>query len=210
MQTQKGGVIMKVTRPKADSFRDALLAAFPHVRAFALCLCRDAQRAEDLVEEALVKGWQARESFEEGTNLKAWLFTIVRNNYFSELRTKNQALVEADGEWVERLSQVPAQSGPLDLHDFVAALGQLEPAQREALILIGRRASPMRRPPKSAVVRSDRSRAASIARATVSPSCSRFQWRKSTDVPRLRVHHHADTTRVPAQVTEHRLLADRL
>jgi RNA polymerase sigma-70 factor (ECF subfamily) len=124
----QGGVIMKVTRPKADSFRDALLAAIPHVRAFALCLCRDAQRAEDLVEEALVKGWQARESFEEGTNLKAWLFTTVRNNYFSELRTKNQVLVEADGEWVERLSQVPAQSGPLDLHDFVAALGQLEPA----------------------------------------------------------------------------------
>ncbi len=128
---------MKVTRPEANSFRDALLAAIPHLRAFAVCLCRDAQRAEDLVEEALVKGWQARESFEEGTNLKAWLFTTVRNNYFSELRKKNQVLVEANGDCVERLSEHPAQSGHVDLQDFAAALDRLEPAQREALILVG-------------------------------------------------------------------------
>ena len=126
-----------MTRPNQDSLRDAFVAAIPHLRAFALSLCRDAQRADDLVQETLVKGWQKRDSFEAGTNLKAWLFTILRNNYFSELRRKNQVLVEANGDCVERLSEHPAQSGHLDLQDFAAALGKLEPAQREALILVG-------------------------------------------------------------------------
>lgn len=126
-----------MTRPPPDSLRDAFVAAIPHLRAFAVSLCRDSQRADDLVQETLVKGWQKRESFEAGTNLKAWLFTILRNNYFSELRKKNHLLVEANGDSVERLSEHPAQSGHLDLQDFAAALGQLEPAQREALVLVG-------------------------------------------------------------------------
>ena len=126
-----------MARPPKDTLRDAFVAAIPHLRAFAVSLCRDAQRADDLVQETLVKGWQKRDSFEAGTNLKAWLFTILRNNYFSELRKKNHVLVEANGDSVERLSQHPTQSGHLDLQDFAAALAQLEPPQREALILVG-------------------------------------------------------------------------
>jgi RNA polymerase sigma-70 factor (ECF subfamily) len=126
-----------VTQPSKDSLRDAFVAAIPSLRAFALSLCRDEQQADDLVQEALVKGWQKRDSFEPGTNLKAWLFTILRNNFFSELRRKNETPVEANGDFVERLSQHPPQSGYLDLQDFAAALGNLEPAQREALILVG-------------------------------------------------------------------------
>jgi RNA polymerase sigma-70 factor (ECF subfamily) len=126
-----------VTHPPKDSLRDAFVAAIPHLRAFAISLCRDEQRADDLVQETLVKAWQKRESFEEGTNLKAWLFTILRNNYFSELRRKSQIPVEANGDCVEQLSEHPAQSGHLDLQDFATALGKLEPAQREALILVG-------------------------------------------------------------------------
>jgi RNA polymerase sigma-70 factor (ECF subfamily) len=126
-----------VTRPSKDSLRDdAFVAAIPHLRAFAVSLCRDAPRADDLVQETLVKGWQKRESFEAGTNLRAWLFTILRNNYFSELRKKH-LLVEANGEAVERLSRRPTQPGHLDLQDFLAALDKLEPRQREALILVG-------------------------------------------------------------------------
>jgi RNA polymerase sigma-70 factor (ECF subfamily) len=125
-----------VTQSPKDPMRDAFVASIAHLRAFAVSLCRDPQRADDLVQETLVKGWQARESFEAGTNLKAWLFTILRNNYFSELRRRNQVLVESNGESVERLSQRPAQPGHLDLQDFAAALDRLEPAQREALILV--------------------------------------------------------------------------
>jgi RNA polymerase sigma-70 factor, ECF subfamily len=123
--------------PQPDSFRDAFVAVIPHLRAFALCLCRDPQRADDLVQETLVKGWWKRHSFKEGTNLKAWLFTILRNNYFSEFRKPNHLLVEANGPFIERLSQRAAQPGHVDLQDLAAALDRLEPAQREALILVG-------------------------------------------------------------------------
>jgi RNA polymerase sigma-70 factor (ECF subfamily) len=126
-----------VTVPKPDSLRDAFVAAIQHLRAFAFSLCRDPQRADDLVQETLVKAWQKRGSFEEGTNLKAWLFTILRNSYFTDLRKKNHLLVEANGDGIERLSEPPAQPGHLDLQDLAAALGRLEPAQREALILVG-------------------------------------------------------------------------
>jgi RNA polymerase sigma-70 factor (ECF subfamily) len=126
-----------VTIPQPDSLRDAFVSAIRHLRAFAFSLCRDAHLADDLVQETLVKAWQKRESFEEGTNLKAWLFTILRNNYFSDLRKKNHLLVEANGDCIERLSAPPAQSEHLDLQDFAAALGRLDSAQREALILVG-------------------------------------------------------------------------
>jgi RNA polymerase sigma-70 factor (ECF subfamily) len=116
---------------------DAFVAAVPHLRAFAISLCRDAQRADDLVQETLVKAWQKRKSFEAGTNLKAWLFTILRNTYFSELRKNNHVVVDSNSDSVEQLSEPPAQSGHLDLQDFRAALGTLEPAQMEALILVG-------------------------------------------------------------------------
>jgi RNA polymerase sigma-70 factor (ECF subfamily) len=107
------------------------------MRSFALSLCRDEQQADDLVQEALVKGWQRRDSFEQGTNLRAWLFTILRNNYVSEVRRKNLMPVEASNDCVERLSEHPAQPAHIDLQDFAAGLGKLEPAQREALILVG-------------------------------------------------------------------------
>ena len=125
----------EVTIPQPDELRDAIVATIRHLRAFALSLSRDAQRADDLVQETLVKAWQKRQSFEEGTNLKAWLFTILRNNYFSELRKRNHVLVESGP--IERLSEPPAQSGHVDLLDFAAALGRLERPQREALILVG-------------------------------------------------------------------------
>jgi RNA polymerase sigma-70 factor (ECF subfamily) len=127
----------QVTRPPKDSFRDAFVAAIPHLRAFAVSLCHDPQWADDIVQETLVKAWQKRESFETGTNLKAWLFTILRNTYFSDLRKTRHLLVETNSDFVERLSQRPAQAGHLDLQDFVAALYRLEPAQREALVLVG-------------------------------------------------------------------------
>jgi RNA polymerase sigma-70 factor (ECF subfamily) len=127
----------RVTPPPKYSSRDDFVAALPHLRAFAVSLCRDPQRADDLVQETLAKGWEKRESFEAGTNLKAWLFTILRNTYFSELRRKIHRRVEANADSVERLPQHPTQSGHLDLQDFAAALDQVQPAQREALILVG-------------------------------------------------------------------------
>jgi RNA polymerase sigma-70 factor (ECF subfamily) len=120
-----------------SSLRDDLVAAIPNMRAFAISLCGNRDRADDLVQEALVKAWNHLESFEQGTNLKAWLFTILRNAYFSELRKSKREVADSDGQLAARLSVPAEQQGHLELMDLNNALAQLPPDQREALILVG-------------------------------------------------------------------------
>lgn len=117
--------------------REGLVEAIPRLRAFAIALCHDSNQADDLVQETLVKAWKARENFDRGTNLKAWLFTILRNTYFSEHRKRRYQLgyresLDASSQW-----RHPEQDGHVDMQDFLAALGQLPPDQREALLLVG-------------------------------------------------------------------------
>jgi RNA polymerase sigma-70 factor (ECF subfamily) len=120
-----------------SSLRDDLVAAIPNMRAFAISLCGNRDRADDLVQEALVKAWNHLDSFEEGTNLKAWLFTILRNAYFSELRKTKREIADSEGQLAARLSVPPEQQGHLDLLDLNRALARLPADQREALILVG-------------------------------------------------------------------------
>lgn len=114
-----------------------LIAAIPNMRAFAISLCGNRDRADDLVQEALVKAWNHLDSFEEGTNLKAWLFTILRNAYFSELRKTKREIADSEGYHAAKLSAPPEQQGHLDLLDLNNALTKLPADQREALILVG-------------------------------------------------------------------------
>ena len=114
-----------------------LLSVIPNLRAFAVSLCGNLDRADDLVQETLVKAWSSIGSFVEGTNLRAWLFTILRNIYYSEYRKRRREVADPDGTFAARLATAPAQSGHMDLLDFRAALQQLPSDQREALILIG-------------------------------------------------------------------------
>jgi RNA polymerase sigma-70 factor, ECF subfamily len=124
-------------RAQDSSLRDDLVAAIPNMRAFAISLCGNRDRADDLVQEALVKAWNHLDSFERGTNLKAWLFTILRNGYFSELRKSKREVADSDGQLAARLSVPPEQQGHLELMDLNNALAKLPPDQREALILVG-------------------------------------------------------------------------
>ena len=119
------------------AFKTALLAELPSLRAFAMSLSGNADRADDLVQETLMKAWAARTSFQEGTSLRAWVFTIMRNTYFSQYRKGRREVQDSDGAAAARLVSSPAQQGHLDLADFRAALDRLSPDQREALILIG-------------------------------------------------------------------------
>ena len=119
------------------ALRDELVAAIPNMRAFAISLCGNRDRADDLVQEALVKAWNHLESFEEGTNLKAWLFTILRNAYFSELRKTKREVADSEGQLAAKLSVPAEQHGHLDLADLNDALAKLPADQREALTLIG-------------------------------------------------------------------------
>ncbi len=114
-----------------------LLSVIPNLRAFAVSLCGNLDRADDLVQETLVKAWSNIGTFVEGTNLRAWLFTILRNIYYSEYRKRRREVADPDGTFAAKLATAPTQSGHMDLLDFRAALQQLPGDQREALILIG-------------------------------------------------------------------------
>ncbi len=119
------------------ALKTAVLAELPSLRAFAVSLTGSPDRADDLVQETVMKAWAAHASFTEGTSLRAWLFTIMRNTYFSQYRKARREVQDSDGEAAARLVSTPAQHGHLDLADFRTALDELVPDQREALILVG-------------------------------------------------------------------------
>jgi len=121
----------------SPTLRKELLTAIPNLRAFAMSLCGNPTRADDLAQETLMKAWDKIGSFEPGTNLKAWLFTILRNVYFSELRKRKREVEDADGHLLAGLAVHPAQLGHMDASDFIIALQQIPIDQREALILVG-------------------------------------------------------------------------
>lgn len=119
------------------TLRDALIAEMSSLRAFGVSLCGDKERADDLVQETLFKAWNHLDSFREGTNLKAWLFTILRNTYFSERRKRRREVEDADGSYAAQLASPPEQPGHMEMQDFRAVLARLPDDQREALILVG-------------------------------------------------------------------------
>jgi len=121
----------------STELQSSLIEAVPNLRAFGISLCGDVDRADDLVQETLVKAWKNIGSFNEGTNLKAWLFTILRNTYFSELRRNRREVSVDDSAIEQRLSVHPEQQGAADFSDFKKALMQLSDDQREALVLVG-------------------------------------------------------------------------
>ena len=122
---------------EALPFKDGLLAAIPNLRAFAISLCGTADKADDLVQETLVRAWDKQASFQPGTNLRAWLFTILRNEFYSQMRKRGREVSDADGALTVAMATHPEQAGKLDMQDFQVALAQLPDDQREAIILIG-------------------------------------------------------------------------
>ncbi len=114
-----------------------LISLIPNLRAFAVSLCGNADKADDLVQETLLKAYGSLSSFTEGTNLMAWLFTILRNAYYNERKKGRREVADPEGVMAGQLVSPPAQNAHMDLLDFRVALQKLTPDQREALILIG-------------------------------------------------------------------------
>src|SRR5215470_10619819 len=135
LTSQRSNRIAFMTAP--DDVRGAMLAAVPNLRAFAVSLCGDVDRANDLVQETLLRAWSHLESFEPGTNMSAWLFTILRNHFRTEYRKRRREVEDVDGGYAERLTTPEAQTGHIEFGELRQALLQLPPDQREALILIG-------------------------------------------------------------------------
>ena len=117
------------------ALRDALLAAVLSLRAFAIPLCGQVDRADDLVQDTLLRALSNLDRFEPGTNLNAWLFTILRNLFHSQYRKRRREVEDPDGSYAGRLKAQPEQSSRLDLEVFRDALGKLPHDQREALLL---------------------------------------------------------------------------
>jgi RNA polymerase sigma-70 factor (ECF subfamily) len=126
-----------IPRPEDESFRRELLTVLPHLRAFARGLSGRPDFADDLVQEAAIKAWTARDRYTAGTNMRAWTFAILRNHYLSELR-KSRRQTDLDEGAVERMLVMEAdQEGPLHLGDMETALQKLAPERREAVLLVG-------------------------------------------------------------------------
>lgn len=122
---------------ESPSFKRELLATLPSLRAFAVSLSGRHDRADDLVQDTMMKAWAKQDSYQMGTNIKAWLFTILRNEFYSQMRKRGREVQDSDGVFTERLSIHPSQYGSMDMEDFKKALAKLPDDQREAVILIG-------------------------------------------------------------------------
>jgi RNA polymerase sigma-70 factor (ECF subfamily) len=123
------------SRTDRGTTRERLVSLIPRLRACAISLCGDPCLADDLVQETLVKAWHHLDSFEEGTNLKAWLITILRNTFISYYRERRREVEDGDGG-CDRATH-PEQLGKMDLNDLLAAVAKLPPEQRVAIILVG-------------------------------------------------------------------------
>ncbi|MPZ58815.1 MAG: sigma-70 family RNA polymerase sigma factor [Rhizobiales bacterium] len=117
--------------------REEMLAAIPRLRAFAISLCGDVDKADDLVQEALHRALTHIDSFQLGTNMLAWLITILRNLFYANYRKLRREVEDGDGRYAASLKSQPEQESKLEFEELRAALAKLAPDQREALILIG-------------------------------------------------------------------------
>lgn len=114
-----------------------MLRHLPSLRAFAMSLSRDRTQADDLVQETIVRAWGNIDSFEPGTNMRAWLFTILRNCFYTMRRKQKREVADEDGALAGQLSVKPDHDGQLALEEFKDAFQQLRDEQREALLLVG-------------------------------------------------------------------------
>lgn len=117
--------------------RDEIVSHLPALRAFAISLARDGSVADDLTQDTIVKAWTNIDKFQRGTNLRAWLFTILRNTFYSSRRKTRREVSDSEGIYAGRLASKPDHDGRLAMRDFRAAFDQLPDEQREALILVG-------------------------------------------------------------------------
>jgi RNA polymerase sigma-70 factor, ECF subfamily len=116
--------------------REAMLAALPSLRAFAISLTYSTDQADDLVQDTIVRALTNIETFEPGTNMIAWLFTILRNLFYSQHRRAKHEVADPDGCYAGQLRTAPDQGARCDVQDVRKALARLSVENREALILV--------------------------------------------------------------------------
>jgi len=120
-----------------SGFKNEMLTMVPVLRAYARALCQNAARADDLCQETLMRAWAHRESYTPHTNMRAWLFTIARNTFYSDIRRRVREVEDPDGLIAGNVAVHPNQHGELDLKDLQRGLARLPSEQREAIMLVG-------------------------------------------------------------------------
>jgi RNA polymerase sigma-70 factor (ECF subfamily) len=126
-----------MTIAPASAWRDDVVALIPALRAFAWSLSHNASDADDLVQDTLIKAWTNRDKFEDGTNLRAWLFTILRNTYYTNVVRRRREVRDEDGVHAATLTSPASQDWSVAMTALEAALKRLPDEHREALILVG-------------------------------------------------------------------------
>jgi RNA polymerase sigma-70 factor (ECF subfamily) len=121
----------------STNWRDEVVSLIPALRAFAWSLSHNGSDADDLVQDTLIKAWTNREKFEPGTNLRAWLFTILRNTYYTNVIRRRREVRDETGEYASGLKAPATQDWSVAMRTLQAALAQLPDEHREALILVG-------------------------------------------------------------------------
>src|ERR1700734_75965 len=104
--------------PRSKNVRDVMLTAVPSLRAFAISLCGNVDRADDLVQETLLRALANIDSFQPGSNMPAWLFTILRTLFRSESRKRRREVEDADGSYAASLKSQPEQTSRVEFQEF--------------------------------------------------------------------------------------------
>jgi RNA polymerase sigma-70 factor (ECF subfamily) len=117
--------------------KNDIVALLPDLRAFSRFLCRERESADDLVQNTILAALDKQEQFTPGTNLKGWLFTIMRNRFYSDLRTQRRRPTSIDTEAAPNLAAVDNPEATLALKELASELFELSPQSREALVLVG-------------------------------------------------------------------------
>ncbi|MGZ6186749.1 MAG: sigma-70 family RNA polymerase sigma factor [Candidatus Binataceae bacterium] len=118
-----------------SEFRDLLVEHLPRLRAYALGLTRSTSAADDLLQQTALKAWAAREQFALGTNFKAWIYRILRNEHISSFRGSKQAQVSIDTVPEEFFARHGDQETKLLTREVLTAVNTLAPHRREVLLL---------------------------------------------------------------------------
>jgi len=120
-----------------EAFKAELTSLIPHLRAFARSLCGNAALADDVAQDAMLKAWNARERYKTGTNMKAWTFTILRNQFYS-IKRRSWRSSSLDQEVAEQTIVANDDvEKSMELNTVRKALNRLSDDQREAIILVG-------------------------------------------------------------------------
>ncbi len=127
----------RMTNDNMTDTKQALLDFIPRLRALAIGLCGPGAQAEDVAQEALTRAWANLDRFQAGTNLEAWLYTILRNEFYTHLRKRRREVPDPDGSYAAMLVTPPEQEAHVNFRDLRTALTQLPAPLREAVLLVG-------------------------------------------------------------------------